>query len=176
MNLAVLSKRINDALGRRTVPRQPLTETDAWSRWIGRIDKRYVPGWTVELEDWPTVGPQVRDAIVNVAVPALAAHISDESLRDRWLAKADIDDISDHVSVPLGRLLILLEAIGPRDAIPAVRAELDQLADSGHPLAILWRDRQPGVDVEWLNIRNRHKLTTPAAWESLARKNDSASR
>jgi hypothetical protein len=168
MKLAVSSKRINDALGRRTAPHQPLSNTDAWYRWIGKIDERFALGWTIEPEDRRTIGPRVRDAAVNVAVPAIVAHMSDESLRDRWLTKTDVDDSFDNDAVRLGRLVILLEAIGPRDSIPAVRAELNKLAEDGQPLAILWRDRQPGADPDNLFAANAIKLSTPGEWVALA--------
>ena len=167
MNVAVVSKRINTALGRRTTPHLPSSQFDAWHRWLGALDGRY-KRWTFEPAAWAAVGPQVRDAVLSVAVPALELHVSDMSLRDRWLTKTDISPAFENPPTRLGRLLILLEAIGPRSEIAVTRAELSRLAAAGSPGAILWLGRQPGADPERLFVHNASKVKTAAAWRRLA--------
>jgi hypothetical protein len=165
--LGVISKRINTALGRPTTPHMPVSQFDAWEAWLGKIDRRYGQ-FTVEPEEWEHVGRDVRDAVISAALPALDAHISDASLRDRWLTKTDLDVSVWGDATRLGRLLILLEAIGPQDAIPPTRAELKRLAAKGRPLAILWRDRRPGADPERQFVYSGAKLNKPAEWRALA--------
>jgi hypothetical protein len=123
MNVGMWSARIGRFVTGRLKSHPPGIDDCHWRERIGfLLPAREDRWWTIgESDDPATVAGQLSPIFNDVAVPAVIAHLQDEALRDEWLAgnSAGLTDVQR-----LMYLTILLQEIGPRDALRGVIAEL----------------------------------------------------
>lgn len=131
-NIGVWSDRIGRFVTSNRKSKPPEVDDCHWRERVGFL----LPGrndkwWTIGESDDPTRVSQELGAIIeDVAVPAVMAHISDDALRDEWLA-GQSPGLTDMQR--LMYLSILLSDIGPRDALADVIAELQRKSE-GKPI------------------------------------------
>ncbi len=132
VNLGVASRRLM-AFWQQPAEKRPSVWDCHWRERIGfLLPARQDRWWTIDADTPPhTVAQEVRDATVSLAVPEVRRNLSDEALRDLWLAGRSPG------TTDIQRLLylsVLLQVIGPVERLDAVIAEL-RAKSAGQPVA-----------------------------------------
>lgn len=131
-NIGVWSDRIGRFGPGNAKSHPPVVDDCHWHERIGfLLPDREDKWWTISANDDPAVvTEQLSRVIVDVAVPALFTHVSDEALRDEWLTgrSPGLTEMQR-----LMYLTILLKEIGPDDALASAIAELKKTSE-GKPI------------------------------------------
>jgi len=126
VNYGVYSRRLGAALDD-----EPKVATDIWSaHWRARVRRDGQEAWFVFAADGePALIASVLTSAIDELMPDLVAHMTDEDLRDAWLA-GHAGGLGEWQRLLF--LAVMLQLIGPLELLPPVLAELDS-AISGQP-------------------------------------------
>jgi hypothetical protein len=131
VNLGVLSTRLAAFFADTPPGKRPSVWDCHWRQRIGwLLPQNRDVWWSIDIgTSFPELSSEIEMYLVDLVVPELEAHISDEALRDLWLSGRS-PGLTDFQR--LMNLSVLLKEIGPVDALSSVLKDLGSVSE-GRP-------------------------------------------